>query len=245
MKQSRTNQQFSAEVSFDIPKTKRKSWSIHDLKSVRPLTENQATSLQHYREGLNIGLLGCAGTGKTFLGAYMALHTVLSTDNPIDNIVIVRSAVQSRDQGFMPGDLQQKMREYEIPYQEVFTELLGRWSSYEDMKAAGIVRFDSTSFLRSRTINNSVIIFDECQNALFREIDTVVTRVGRDSRLILVGDTRQDDLTGVKGQKSGLIDAMKVMNRLDDFGLVEFTVDDIVRSEFAKRWIKTCYELNL
>lgn len=232
------------EYGFDRPKTKRKSWSLHDLKSIKALTENQALAIDHYLKGRDIALLGCAGTGKTLLASYLALRTVLDKQTETERIIIVRSAVQSRDQGFLPGDLQQKMEVYENPYHDVFAYLLNRPSSYKDMKEAGIVTFTSTSFLRGMTHDNAVIIFDECQNAIFREIDTVITRTGKNSRIIMVGDTKQNDLVYKKNEQSGLPRALEILKRMDyPFGLVEFKVDDIVRSDLAKEWIRACHEL--
>ena len=246
MKAKNRRREFSAEFSFDdVPKTKRKSWSIHDLKNIRALTENQALAIDHYRKGKNLGLFGCAGTGKTILAMNLALQTVLMNDGGPKRIILIRSAVQSREQGFLPGDIEQKMALYEPPYKDVFAFLLNRPSSYDDMKAAKIVEFTSTSFLRGLTFDDAVIVFDECQNALFREIDTVITRIGKNSRLILLGDTKQDDLSGMKsGQPSGLPKALKILQKMDGpFGMVEFGVNDIVRSALARDWIRTCHEL--
>ena len=229
---------------FELPKTKRKSWSLHDLKSIRALTENQAVAIDFYHKNLNLGLFGCAGTGKTLMAVNLALQSILHPDCPQDKLVIIRSAVQSRDQGFMPGNLEEKMKEYETPLHGVFEFLLGRPSSYSDMKEAGLVEFTSTSFLRSLTIDNAIIVFDECQNALFRELDTVITRAGKNTKVIFVGDSGQDDLTGMKNQVSGLPQAIRVLKSMSSiFGVVEFTTDDIVRSELAKAWIKACHAL--
>ncbi len=229
--------------STELPKNKRKHWSIHDLKTVTPLTNNQSLVFEYWAHGQNLGLFGCAGTGKTLLALNAALEAVLDPRTGINRIFLVRSAVQTRDQGALPGDLSEKMAEYEIPYQEAMADLLGRPNSYRDLKAAGIVEFQSTSFLRSRTVNDAVIIFDECQNATFRELDTVITRTGTNSRLILVGDTKQNDLKD-KREKSGLPLALQILRKIGSLGIVEFTPDDVVRSALAREWIRECYGLD-
>jgi len=241
-KKKRDQQEYSAEFTFEEerPKTKRKSWSIHDLVSIRAQTENQQRVLDLFYQDKHLALTGCAGTGKTFLASYLACNSVLDPHCEISRIIIVRSAVQSRDVGFLPGTLEEKLAQYEIPYRDTFAYLLRRPSSYDDMKEAGLVEFVSTSFLRGLTFDNAFIIFDECQNAEFRELNTVLTRMGRNSRVIMIGDTAQTDLDKRKYQ-SGLMQFLDVAQTMDCFGMIDFQIPDIVRSGFAREWIQACY----
>ncbi len=185
---------------------------------------------------------GSAGTGKTFLAFYLALQEVLNKQQ--QKIIIVRSAVPTREVGFLPGNLEEKMQQYEEPYRDILWELMGRHSTYEDMKAAGLIEFHSTSFLRGLTWDNAIVIVDESENLTFHEIDNVMTRLGENTRIILTGDTKQTDLDGSKKMgEEGLSKAKRIFESMKTFGMIEFTVDDIVRSKTVKSWIKACEHL--
>lgn len=212
-----------------------------ELKVIEPITENQRRVFEHYYNDMNLVLHGSAGTGKTFVALYLALKEVLDSKSDKTKIYIIRSATQSKDMGFMPGNLKQKMQEYENPYRSACRELFGRSDAYEILKQKGIIEFASTSFLRGETFSDSVVIVDEIQNAEFREIHTVMTRIGNNSRIILSGDLKQNDLYK-KNEVTGLPKAFDLIHRMDDcFSVVEFTIDDIVRSGLVKRW---CEELD-
>lgn len=228
-------QLYEADTSARTEGPRKKSWSVHDLIPLRPKNEKQATAITNWIGGDNLALLGSTGTGKTVLAVYLALSALLRKDDPIDKIIIVRSAVQGRDLGFLPGDLAEKLAAYEQPYADAFARCLGRASSYKDMKEAGLVEFHSTSFLRGVTFDNAVVILDEAQNCEFRELDTVLSRLGEDSRLVIMGDKRQLDLD--KRQPSGLPIFKEIIRDLPKFTLVEFDRYDIVRSGFVRSWI--------
>ncbi len=213
----------------------RKTWSIHDLKTVKPLTPNQEIVFHDFFSGDNVCIHGSAGTGKTFCAAYLALAEMLDKDSPIDKIVIVRSAVPARDIGFLPGTLEEKIAVYEQPYIDIFSELLGRPASYQNMKAARKVEFYTTSYLRGLTWDDTIVIVDEAQNMTMTEIDSIMTRLGCNTRIILCGDTKyQQDL---RRENTGIHQLVKVAERMAGFSVVEFTVEDIVRSNLVKQWI--------
>jgi phosphate starvation-inducible PhoH-like protein len=223
---------------------KRKSWTIHDLKRIRAITATQEDMFQDFFNGDNIVAHGSAGTGKTYIASYLALNEYLRKDNDLECIHIVRSAVPTRDVGFLPGSIEEKAAMYELPYKDIFGDLLGRQSSYEDMKESGIVKFCTTSYLRGLSWDNSIIIVDEAQSMSFHEISTIMTRVGKNCRIIVCGDLHQNDLTK-KGDASGFADFLNVAKSMRDFTSIKFTSDDIVRSEFTKSWIMACERLGI
>ena len=217
----------------------RKKWSRHDLRNVKPLTPAQEQTFDTYfssEEDKNLCLYGCAGTGKTFLSLYLGFHAVLAT-NTQKKIMIIRSAVPSREIGFFPGDRNEKIAPYERPYTDVCFELFGRSSTYEDMKKAGLIEFMDTSVLRGVTWDDSFIVLDEGQNMNFDEINTVMTRVGLRSRILFLGDIKQTDLGKSSRDRSGMEDFLKIAYNMEEFEFIQFTTKDIVRSGFVKSWI--------
>ena len=208
------------------------------MKRVTPITENQRLFDQAYRNGFNICAVGSAGAGKTYLGMALAIEDVLEQDH-FERIVIIRSAVQSRDQGFMPGSLQEKMGYYEAPYQDIVNDLFGRGDAYQIMKQKGMLQFMSTSFIRGLTFDNAIIVVDEVQNMNYEELRTIVTRIGESSRIVLCGDTKQDDLRNSKNRadSSGLRSFLRVTQDMRSFATINFTVEDIVRSGVVKEFI--------
>lgn len=169
---------------------------------------------------------------------YLALEEVLENEE-YERVIIIRSAVQSREQGFMPGSLTDKMGYYETPYIDIVNDLFGRVDAYQIMKQKNQVQFMSTSFVRGLTFDNAIIIVDECQNMTYQELDTVITRVGESSKIVFCGDMKQDDLKISKHRQdvSGLKDFIRVVSTMQDFTVVEFTTDDIVRSGLVKQYL--------
>ncbi len=219
----------------DGPKKKR--WSQQDLREVKPLNESQRILMESYMSGNNIIASGCAGTGKSYLAMYLALNDLLSKNTQKNNIIIVRSAVQTRDVGFLPGTFSEKIEPYELPYKDILHNLLGKYTTYDDMKNAGYINFMATSLIRGLTWDNSVIVVDEAQSMTLHEIDSIVTRVGENSTLIICGDVAQNDLIYKKNDVSGFADALKIFERIKTVDIVNFSENDIVRSEFVKSWI--------
>lgn len=218
--------------------------STMDMKPIHPITANQETVFEAYEDGMHLFLHGCAGTGKTFISLYLALQELAAGKSECQRVVIIRTAQSSKDIGFLPGSEKQKAEVYEAPYRALCAELYGRGDAYEILKQRGIIEFHTTSYLRGTTIDKAIIIVDEVQNQRYSEIRTVLTRVGKDSRIVLCGDTRQDDLTSARyNETSGLKDIMEVLNNMSGIETIQFGVDDIVRSGFVREFIIAEYEL--
>lgn len=197
------------------------------LQEIEPLTKNQ---LAAFESNNNLVLHGLAGTGKTFISSYLAYDDI--EKGFADSLIIIRSAVPTRDIGFLPGSEKEKSAVYEEPYKDVATHLFDRGDAYEIMKQKNIVQFMTTSFIRGITLRNACIIVDECQNMSFHELDSIITRVGENCRIMFCGDFRQSDL-----KRNELLSWLKVLERMEEFDFIEFGIDDIVRSEFVKKYI--------
>jgi len=211
---------------------------IDDLKTFDPLTQNQKKFFDAYKRGdYFVALHGVAGTGKTFCAMYKALEEVLDKSNPFNKIILVRSAVQSREIGHLPGDVTEKMEIYQQPYRQICETLFGRKDAYQRLEEQGYVEFISTSFIRGMSFDDAIIIVDEMQNLTFEEIDTVMTRVGYRSKIIWCGDYRQTDLNKKKNDMSGILKFFDIAMHMDAFTKIEFTPDDIVRSSLVKDYI--------
>ena len=205
---------------------------LHDIE---PLTRNQVLAFESER---NLVLHGVAGTGKTFISCYLAFDDM--TKGVYKQLIIIRSAVPTRDIGFLPGSEKEKASVYEEPYKDIAVELFQRGDSYEILKTKGLLHFMTTSYLRGITLKDAVKIVDECQNMSFHELDSIVTRVGTNCRIIFCGDFRQADLA-----KNGLQDFIRVLKAMDQFDLIDFEIKDIVRSDFVKDYITAKTDLGL
>jgi len=211
------------------------------LNNISPLTDSQQKVFEAYDSGFNIMMHGCAGTGKTFTALYLALESVLNHREQ-NNIQIIRSVVPTRDMGFLPGNSKEKSKAYEAPYYSIFTDMFGRGDAYDLLKNKNIVDFQTTSFIRGLTFDNSCIIVDECQNLTFHELDSVITRMGENSRVVFCGDFNQSDFKW-DDEKRGIRDFMRVLSHMKQFASVEFDRNDIVRSDLVKDYI--CAKLDL
>lgn len=238
-------QAFENNLAAMIEGPQRKRWNIADLRTIKPKTPAQNILFRSFFDNNNVLAHGSAGSGKTFIAMYLAFNELLSNHPQYDNVIIVRTAVPTREIGFTPGTEEEKMAVYEQPYKDILHELFGRASTYEDMKRAGVVKFTSTSFIRGVTWDNAIVIFDEAQNANWEEVNTVLTRIGENSRLIVCGDAKQDDLIYKKNDKSGIHTLIKVAERMESFDLVNFTQRDIVRSKFVKDFIIACEDVGV
>jgi len=217
---------------------------IDDLKKFDPLTENQKLFFDAYKRGdYFIGLFGSPGVGKTFLALYKAIEETLDRNNSFDKIVVVRSAVQVRDQGYVPGDLEEKMQIYEQPYVEICQTLFDRSDAWTRLKEQGYARFISTTAIRGITIDDAIIIVDECQSMTWHELSSVITRTGHRSKIIFVGDLKQNDLVKTRNDVSGLQEFLNVAGTMDEFTRINFTSEDIVRSSLVKSFIVACEKL--
>lgn len=208
------------------------------LKEIFPKTLNQRTAFNYYSDGKNLLLHGLPGTGKTFISLYLALKEVFDQNSNYNKAHIVRSVVPTRDMGFLPGSMKQKMDVYEAPYQCICNELFGRGDAYELLKQKNTIEFMSTSFIRGITLSDTIVIVDECQNMSSMELHSVMTRLGDNSKILFCGDTRQDDLTSErKKEVSGLKEFMNILINLDEFECLDFHEEDIVRSGLVKSYI--------
>ena len=212
------------------------------LVDITPITDNQKRLFDSYDEGKHIIAYGAAGTGKTFITLYNALKDVLSENTPYDKIYIVRSLVATREIGFLPGDHEDKSSYYQIPYKNMVKYMFQMPSDadfemlYGNLRAQETIKFWSTSFLRGTTLDNAIIIVDEFQNLNFHELDSIITRVGENTKIVFCGDASQTDLTKTN-EKNGIIDFMKVLRAMPSFELIEFGIDDIVRSGLVKEYL--------
>lgn len=206
------------------------------IKKIEPLTENQKISFEQYHNGKNLMLHGIAGTGKSFISVYLALNEIMNENKNYNKIIIVRSVVPTRDMGFLPGNSKEKTKVYEAPYYAICGELFGRGDAYEILKQKGLVDFISTSFIRGITLNNCIIIVDEIANMTLHELDSIITRVGKNCKIIFSGDFRQSDFTK-EHEKNGLVDFMKIINKMKSFSFIDFNENDIVRSSIVKDYI--------
>ena len=209
-----------------------------ELKNFDPLTDNQKKFFDAYSRGdYFVMLLGSAGTGKSFIACYKAIQEVFDKTSSFKRVVIVRSAVQSRDVGFTPGSLEEKLSLYEQPYMQIYHILFNRRDAYEQLKEAGKIEFVSTSFIRGMSFDDSIIIVDECQNLNWEELSTIMTRVGYRSKIIFCGDYRQTDLYRNNKDKSGLWKFHEIAKTMQSSTSIEFTTDDIVRSSLVKDFL--------
>jgi len=204
------------------------------LASISPITENQRRTFNLYDNGKNLLLYGRAGTGKTFISLYLALGEVLSGSSTYKKVVVVRSVVPTRDMGFLPGSAKEKSMVYESPYYAICTELVGRGDAYEMLKRKGVIEFMTSSFVRGITLKDCIVIVDEFQNMVDEELHSIITRVGDNCKVIFCGDCRQNDL---RKEQTGFYKFLKILSTMSSFGIVEFAIEDIVRSSTVKEYI--------
>ena len=221
---------------------KQKEITYSQLNQIKPVTDSQKLVFDTWKQGQNQFLFGCAGTGKTFVSLYLALSEVLRNETPYDKVIMVRSLIPTREIGFLPGDEEDKAALYQVPYSNMMQFMFEQPNEqafetlYNRIKAQGSYYFLSTSFLRGLTFDNSIIIVDECQNLNFHELDTIITRVGQDSKIVFCGDFSQSDLTKTN-ERNGLMDFLQILQEMEEFNCVEFNIGDIVRSGFVRNYL--------
>ena len=229
---------------------RKKPINLDYIKKIEPLTENQEIFFDLYKKNQNLVAYGCAGTGKTFITLYNALLDVLDPRTPYEKIYIVRSLVATREIGFLPGDHEDKSSLYQIPYKNMVKYMFEMPDDnafdmlYTNLKSQGTISFWSTSFIRGTTLDNAIIIVDEFQNLNFHELDSMITRVGEDSKLMFCGDATQTDLVKT-AEKNGIIDFMRILNNMPSFDTIEFQAEDICRSGLVKEYIVAKLELGM
>ena len=206
------------------------------LKRIKPLTTNQSKVFEAYDQGKNIVMHGFAGTGKSYIALGLALKQVINNPTEYDKVLIIRSAVPSRDMGYLPGGDKEKAKVYEEPYKQICKDLFERGDGYEILKIKKILDFMTTSYLRGLTFDHSIVIVDEINNMSYAELCTIITRLGEGSKIIFCGDFRQSDFrTDI--EKQGLKDFLSILKKMNGFSYHEFGVDDIVRSGLVKNFI--------
>jgi len=229
---------------------RKKPINLDYIKKIEPLTKNQEDFFDLYKKNQNLVAYGCAGTGKTFITLYNALLDVLDPKTPYEKIYIVRSLVATREIGFLPGDHEDKSSLYQIPYKNMVKYMFEMPDDaafemlYGNLKTQGTISFWSTSFIRGTTLDNAIIIVDEFQNLNFHELDSMITRVGEDSKLMFCGDATQTDLVKT-AERNGIIDFMKILTNMPSFDTIEFQPEDICRSGLVKEYIIAKNELGL
>ena len=251
MPRKRKAEQQPIGVGLTAKQMKRKKPINADmLRDIEPLTENQQKLFESYSEGKNLIAYGAAGTGKTFITLYNALCDVLDPSTPYEKIYIVRSLVSTREIGFLPGDHEDKSTLYQIPYKNMVKYMFELPSAadfemlYGNLKAQETISFWSTSFIRGTTFDRAIILVDEFQNLNFHELDSIMTRVGENTKIMFCGDATQTDLIK-QNERNGIVDFMRVLRLMSSIDIIEFGVEDIVRSGLVKEFILAKMELNL
>ncbi len=229
---------------------RKKPINLDFFKDIKPLTSNQERFFDQYDENKNLVAYGCAGTGKTFITLYRAIQDVLDPKTPYEKVYIVRSLVATREIGFLPGDHEDKSWLYQIPYKHMVKYMFQMQDDaafemlYSNLKAQGTIDFWSTSFIRGTTFDNAILLVDEFQNLNFHELDSMITRVGENSKIMFCGDATQTDLVK-QNERSGIIDFIRVLRNMSSFDIIEFSADDICRSGLVKEYIIAKLELGM
>jgi phosphate starvation-inducible protein PhoH len=229
---------------------RKKALGNEYLLDIDPLTDNQRKLFDAYAEGKHLVAYGCAGTGKTFITLYNALREVLDERTPYEKIYLVRSLVATREIGFLPGSYEDKSDIYQIPYKNMVKYMFQMPSDaefemlYGNLKSQETIKFWSTSFLRGTTLDNSIVIVDEFQNCTAHELDSIITRVGENSKIMFCGDASQSDLQKTN-ERNGIVDFMNILRKMPSIDIIEFGVDDIVRSGLVKEYIIAKLEVGI
>ena len=238
-------------VGLTVKQMKRKKPINSDLmRDIDPLTENQKLLFEAYENDKNVVAYGAAGTGKTFITLWNALQDVLDENTPYEKIYIVRSLVATREIGFLPGDHEDKSALFQIPYKNMVKYMFALPTDadfemlYGNLKTQGTISFWSTSFIRGTTLDKAIIIVDEFQNLNFHELDSIIPRVGEDTKIMFCGDATQTDLTK-QNERNGIMDFMRILRVMPSVEMIEFGVDDIVRSGLCKEYLLAKLDLNL
>ena len=206
------------------------------LQTILPITDTQEKVFTKFNDGEHLFLHGFAGTGKSYIACYLAIQELMNPPPQYKNLTVVRSVVPTRDIGFLPGTEEQKVEVYEAPYKSIFNSLFQRGDAYELLRKKSIVNFMTTSYIRGITLEDTLIIIDECQNMTFHELDSIITRIGNNCRVVFCGDFRQSDFE-FSDEREGLMKFINIVKQIEQFSFIEFNKDDIVRSDLVKSYI--------
>jgi len=229
---------------------RKKPINIDMMRDIEPLTDNQKLLFEAYAKEQNLVAYGVAGTGKTFITLYNAIKDVLDPSTPYEKVYIVRSLVATREIGFLPGDHDDKSSLYQIPYKHMVKYMFEMPSEadfnmlYGNLKGQDTIDFWSTSFIRGTTFDKTIVVVDEFQNLNYHELDSIMTRVGSQSKIMFCGDASQSDLIKTN-ERNGIIDFMQILRLMSSVDVIEFGVEDIVRSGLVKEYILAKLELGL
>ena len=237
-------------VGLSTRQMRRKPIGAEHLLDIKPLTPSQEKVFDAWDKKKNLFLFGAAGTGKSFITIYLALKEILDPKSPYEKLYIVRSLVPTREIGFLPGDHEDKANLYQIPYKNMVRYMFEMPDEasfnmlYGNLKAQETISFWSTSFIRGTTIDNSIVLVDESENLNFHELDSIITRLGVNSKIVFAGDAAQTDLTKAH-EKTGIMDFKKIIDDMEEFEGIEFGIDDIVRSGLVKSYLISKMNLGL
>jgi len=212
--------------------------TINEIEPIEPFTENQEKAFKAWEEGNNVVLVGSAGTGKTFMALYFALKELFNHPDVYRKVMIIRSIVPTRDAGHLPGTKEEKEDPYKLPYKNLCNEIFGYQAAWGKLITTGKIEFETTSYIRGATFDQTIIVVDEMQNMNFHELDSVITRVGKDCKIIFCGDHKQSDFK-YQDEKEGIVKFLSIIETMRAFRIVEFGWADIVRSDFVRDYIMT------
>ncbi|MGN1368622.1 MAG: PhoH family protein [Aristaeellaceae bacterium] len=203
----------------------------HRGKQIRCKTLGQQQYVQAIREHDLTFAVGPAGTGKTYLA--MALAVVALKNKEIERIVLTRPAVEAGEKlGFLPGDMTQKVDPYLRPLYDALYDFMGV-DSYQKLLERGVVEVAPLAYMRGRTLSDSFIILDEAQNTTSEQMKMFLTRLGFHSKVVVTGDVTQTDLP--MGKRSGLAEALEILDGIPEIGMVRLSSKDVVRHELVQR----------
>lgn len=197
--------------------------------NIKCKTENQKKFLKLIKDNEIIICSGNAGTGKTFLAVSEALNLLKSNESVYKKIILIKSVtpLKGEEVGFLKGDLETKLSPYMYSFMANFYKLIGNKLS-DSLKEQGIIEVLPIAFIRGLSIDNSIIIVDEAQNISFDNMESILTRIGENSKMIIIGDTKQIDIKNKKDSSLQIISER--FKNLDKFGIMRFEKSDQVRN---------------
>ena len=214
----------------------------NNLLPIEAIGPAQTEAFAKYKENKNLFLTGSAGTGKTFVLLYLAFADVFDDESPYDKVILIRSLLPSRDAGFHSGSLEEKANYYQAPYRQLVKflfemqskdEFAALWDLLIEQES---VEFQTTSFLRGQTFDNAIIICDEAQNLNFAELDTVMCRVGQNTKIMFSGDEAQTAFIN-NDDKEGMYNFQGILGEMEECEVIKFGIGDILRSGLCRSYL--------
>ena len=206
-------------------------------RPIKPRSENQQRLVEAYNGHDMVFAVGPAGTGKTYLSIALAVKAL--KEKTAKKIILSRPAVEAGEKlGFLPGDMKDKIDPYLQPLYDALEDMIPQ-VKLQDMMEKHVIQIAPLAFMRGRTLNDAVVILDEAQNTTPAQIRMFLTRMGWNTKMIITGDMTQIDLP--HSQKSGLIEALHILNNVEGIGVVNLDSRDIVRHKLVTK-IVNAYE---